>query len=525
MKVKARWGVLALGLGLGLTQYHHHSSRCGGTSIVHLFEWRWTDIAEECENYLAPNGIGAVQISPPSESVVVTEPWRPWWERYQPISYKLCSRSGTEQELRDMVCRCNKVGVKIYADVVINHMCASSAGEGRRSTCGSYFNASEKEFPSVPYSASHFNDDKCTTASGNIENYQDIYQVRDCRLVGLLDLAHHQEHVRERVASYLNTLLDMGVAGFRVDACKHMWPEDLKAIYGRLHNLNTKWFPEGSRPFIYQEVIDLGGEPITAREYSGLGRVTEFKYGAKLGSVIRQWNGDKLADLKSWGESGGLMPSERAVVFVDNHDNQRGHGAGGDSILTFWEPRMYKMAVAFMLAHPYGVTRLMSSYRWERALVDGKVGGSCQDQNDWMGPPSFADGSTRPVPINPDGSCGGGWVCEHRWPQIRDMVMFRNEVDGEPLTNWWDNGKDQIAFGRGGRGFIAINNDNCTLDAWLQTGMPAGSYCDVISGRRSAAGAGCTGRLITVGQDGRAHFSIKATEQDPIIAIHAGSKL
>lgn len=39
---------------------------------------------------------------------------------------------------------------------------------------------------------------------------------------------------------------------------------------------------------------------------------------------------------------------------------------------------MYKMAVAFMLAHPYGVTRLMSSYRWDRSLVEGRVGGSCQ---------------------------------------------------------------------------------------------------------------------------------------------------
>lgn len=52
------------------------------------------------------------------------------------------------------------------------------------------------------------------------------------------------------------------------------------------------------KPTVVIQVIDLGGEPITAREYSGLGRVTEFKYGAKLGSVIRRWNGDKLADLK-----------------------------------------------------------------------------------------------------------------------------------------------------------------------------------------------------------------------------------
>lgn len=46
------------------------------------------------------------------------------------------------------------------------------------------------------------------------------------------------------------------------------------------------------------QVIDLGGEPITSREYTSLGRVTEFKYGAKLGTVFRKWNGEKLAYTK-----------------------------------------------------------------------------------------------------------------------------------------------------------------------------------------------------------------------------------
>uniref|UniRef100_A0A4W5LSD6 Alpha-amylase n=1 Tax=Hucho hucho TaxID=62062 RepID=A0A4W5LSD6_9TELE len=525
VKAKLCGCLLALGLGVGLSQYQskshtkHHIQQDRST-IVHLFEWRWNDIAEECERYLGPNGFDGVQISPPSENVVVTKPWRPWWERYQPVSYNLCSRSGSQQELRDMVCRCNNVGVKIYADVVINHMCMSGAGEGvgrRRSTCGSYFNASKRKFPSVPYSASHFNDDKCTTSSRNIETYQDIYQVRNCRLLGLLDLAQDKEHVRERIVDYMNRLVDMGIAGFRVDACKHMWPEDLKNIYSRLHNLNTTWFTQGSRPLIYQEVIDLGGEPIKAAEYSGLGLVTEFKYGIMLGSVIRKWNQGKLSDLKACGESWDLLPSGEALVFVDNHDNQRGHGAGGASILTFWEPRMYKMAVAFMLAHPYGVKRVMSSYRWDQHVVDGK------DQNDWIGPPSFPDGSTKPVPIQPDGSCGEGWVCEHRWPTIRNMVMFRNVVDGEPLSNWWDNGGDQIAFGRGNQGFIVINNDNCSLDVMLYTGLHGGTYCDVISGQRS--GGLCSGKQVTVGGDGRAHFTISPSDPDPVIAIHTHSKL
>jgi len=52
----------------------------------------------------------------------------------------------------------------------------------------------------------------------------------------------------------MNDLIGMGVAGFRVDACKHMWPGDLKAIFESTNNLTF-----GGRPFIYQEVIDQGG--------------------------------------------------------------------------------------------------------------------------------------------------------------------------------------------------------------------------------------------------------------------------
>jgi len=79
-------------------------------------------------------------------------------------------------------------------------------------------------------------------------------QVRDCRLVSLLDLALEKDYVRGKVAEYMNKLIDMGVAGFRVDACKHMWPGDLSNIYGRLKSLNTTWFLPGTKPFIYQEV-------------------------------------------------------------------------------------------------------------------------------------------------------------------------------------------------------------------------------------------------------------------------------
>lgn len=71
----------------------------------------------------------------------------------------------------------------------------------------------------------------------------------------LLDLALEKDYVRSMVAEYLNYLIDIGVAGFRIDAAKHMWPGDIRAFLDKLHDLNTQWFTAGTKPFIYQEVI------------------------------------------------------------------------------------------------------------------------------------------------------------------------------------------------------------------------------------------------------------------------------
>jgi glycosidase len=38
----------------------------------------------------------------------------------------------------------------------------------------------------------------------------------------------------------MNRLIDIGVAGFRVDAAKHMWPNDLNTLIGKLKNLSPR---------------------------------------------------------------------------------------------------------------------------------------------------------------------------------------------------------------------------------------------------------------------------------------------
>ena len=39
--------------------------------IVHLFEWPWDSVANECTTVLGPKGFGGVQVSPPQEHVVL----------------------------------------------------------------------------------------------------------------------------------------------------------------------------------------------------------------------------------------------------------------------------------------------------------------------------------------------------------------------------------------------------------------------------------------------------------------------
>lgn len=133
---------------------------------------------------------------------------RPWYERYQPISYNIITRSGNESEFKDMVKRCNKVGVRIYVDAVINHMAADA--KPAYGTGGASAKPENLSYPAVPYSSKDFNHPVCT-----IQNYNNATEVRNCELSGLHDLDQNKRHVRNKIVEYFNKVIDLGVAGFR----------------------------------------------------------------------------------------------------------------------------------------------------------------------------------------------------------------------------------------------------------------------------------------------------------------------
>jgi alpha-amylase len=468
-----------------------------GDVMVHLFEWTWTDIASECEIVLGPAGFHAVQVSPPQEHSLT--PSRDWSERYQPVSYSIArSRSGTGAEFEDMVNRCRAVGVGIIVDAVINHMTNfPSPGTG---SAGTPYSKYDYPGPPLLYTQVDFH------APCAITNYQSAANVQDCELFSLPDLNTGSASVRRKIADYLLMLARLGVEGFRIDAAKHIQQVELDSI---IILVNTTLAGEGRPlPYFYLEVIAGGGEAIGERDYYGEGYssggaadITEFTF-VGVGDKFRPAPGQYAAQLNPTGMPGnqfsetawGIMPSDKAVVFLQNHDTQ--HTCDN---ISYRNGAAFRLANVWMLAQPYGYPSILSSYAF-----------SCGAGNS-MGPISDGDGWTLPVSCVTDwtawaSATPGQWLCEHRDPYIRAMVGFRRAVAGTAVANWWDNDLNAIAFSRGAVGFVAINREATTLSQTVTTGLPAGTYCDRLTGGR--VNGSCAGTALVVDAAGAVQLSL-----------------
>jgi alpha-amylase len=474
-----------------------------GDVFVHLFEWKWTDIASECETVLGPAGFHAVQVSPPQEHSIV--PARDWSQRYQPVSYSIeRSRSGSGAEFATMVSRCRAAGIGIIVDAVINHMTNfPSPGVGSNGTAYSKYSYPGLYTPADFHSPCALND------------HQRAANVQDCELFSLPDLHTGLPTVRQKIADYLTMLARLGVAGFRIDAAKHIQQVELDDIIDRVNQAATA--EQRPLPYVYLEVIGGAGEALSARDYFGEGYgsggaadITEFTF-VGVGNKFRGLGGERIAQLNPNGTPGnqfseaawGLIPSDKAVVFLQNHDTQHDCGIG------YRDGAIFRIANVWMLAQPYGYPTILSSYPF-----------ICPAGNS-MGPPSDAAGNTNDVTCAAsfETATPGQWVCEHRDPYILNMVAFRRVVAGTNVTQWWDNGANAIAFSRGDKGFVAINNETVSLAATVATGLPAGTYCDRLTG--GLAVTACAGTAVVVSQGGTVQLNLQPRTA---IAIDAATR-
>ena len=447
---------------------------------IQLFQLPWTTIAEECETTLGPNGFAWLLTSPPQEHILREE----WWASYQPVSYRLESRLGTRDEFADMIARCDAAGVAVIADAVINHMTGQdAAGTGSAGTAYEHY-----AYPGL-YDYEDFH--HCgLTADDDIADYDSREQVQTCELVNLADLDTAATRVRETIEGYLQDLLSLGVAGFRIDAAKHIAADDVAAIVGSL--------PEGTR--ILSEVIRGGGEPVQPEEYTALGEVFEFSYARDLGAqlVAGRIYDPELSDVRP-----GHVPAASALVFVDNHDTER-----GEASVTYRDGPLYLLANVLMLADDYGTPVVYSGY----AFADRDAGAPV----DAVG--HVTRTSCVAVSAPADTYVPGERTCVQAWTAVAGMLEWRAAVGEAPRRDGVAEA-DAYGFERDGRGVVAVNLGEAETTLRVPTSLPAGPYCDVVATGPSDGGSGCDDAVIDVA-DGFATFVLGPRTA---AAIHLGS--
>lgn len=410
------------------------------TVMIQLFQWNWNSIAEECERELGPMGISAVQVPPPQEHIV--SPGAPWWERYQPVSYRIHSRSGTREQFRSMVERCKKAGVDVYADVVLNHMTALSSGTGFAGTPFRHY-----EYESL-WATDSFH--RCGRNGNNgLVNFFDRFELQHCDLLGMADLDTGKRSVQKRLAQYLDDLLDLGVSGFRVDAAKHISPEDLLGIF--------RWVKRDHYRVL--ELILSPGEPVTSGEYQPVGDINNFAYAYGVGESFERFQMQRLVTMPR--DTG--IESDDAVVFLENHDLER--RPDSEPILSYrknspWFP----LAMTYLLTWPYGYPQLYSGTDFTNYDAGGPLdeGGFLQNS------------------LSSDGSCAAPFTCMHRLPWIKDLVKFRNRTDSQFVASRVVSGGDFLSFGRGKLGHVILNGGAEARYFELETDLTAGKYCNSV---------------------------------------------
>ena len=460
--------------------------------MANLFEWNWASVANECTTVLGPAGYGGVQVAPPQDSVKRQQlgdgsnvVLHPWWEVYQPVSYKLKSRMGSEAQFQAMVKTCRKAGVKVYVDAVINHM----TGQGNLSYGGVAYT---KYGYNGLYGPSNFHQypAQCPVASttgdraGTIADFNNVRQVRNCELSDLADLRTDTGYVRDTLATYLNKLIGYGVSGFRVDAAKHIGQPDLDAIYSRLHR--TK---DGDKPYWALEVFGGGPGILSPQAFTSSGKVLGLDADVQIESAFKSYNGSgntgSIATLKVFGAGSGLPPSNKTLTFVQNHDTER-----NGSALNYKDGATNVLANEFLLASGYGNPQVYSSFTW-----------NISDDS----PPSDANGL-----VTATDCTSAAWACVNRDQGVLGMVAWHNYAAKYARHRWYDDGENVIAFNRGNRAWVALNNGAAPKTINVQTGLPAGRYCDVIHGVKS--GGACSGPTIRVRASGRATVTLAAKD-------------
>ena len=482
---------------------------------------------------------------------------------------------GTAAELQTMINTCHAAGVRVYADVVTNQMAGGSGTSPNGATDGTsswtstppvYPNFSATDFhPACAISSADYNGGTIATpssptaaAASLLSNFATEYpggigqyDTQNCELEGMPDVATENPTTQAKIAAYVELLLGMGIDGFRLDAAKHQQEFAMAQIFAAANTVQALTL-EGEAPWVTQEVM-VDGESNPRSQFFPNGAVQEFQFSTLMMQALRGEYGASLSAIPTdmgtpgnWGGTWDFDASTGVQTLVDDWDTERNNGNSltasdfvtgdpNDSTTSY----MYDLANIFMLASPYGeMAQVQSGYRFIDnnaapagcAVPSGSSATVCTS--------AFIAGVAQVPTSRTTPKTGFDFI--HRWTDIANMVGFNIATHGTSMNTWTVGTNNQIAFSRAPSsdingngsvnvgtavGFVALNNDTAAWTTTFETGLPGGTYCNVVNGTLS--GGSCTADVVVVSANGNATVTVPAmgvpgVSAVPAIAIYVG---
>ncbi len=397
--------------------------------ILHAFDWPYAEISKNAQ---AINEIGyrSVLVSPPMKSFI-HENGTAWWQRYQPQDYRVIDNQlGNTHDFSAMITTLAKQGVRVYADVVFNHM-ANEADKRAdlhypsASDIKKYHDEKEKyqslllfgDLSKPLFREEHFID------AFRIEDWKDCWEVQNGRIAGDsgdpgLPTLKVCDYVIEQQQNYLKALKGLGVKGFRIDAAKHMTLEHLQRVWSKEITENMH---------IFGEIITDGG-------------TTKEEYQLFLQPYLEK------TDLGSYD-----FPLFNTIYEVFHKDG---------SMESLIDPYYFGQALYDFRAITFAITHDIPNNDVFQHLI-------LKEEEEWLAY-SYLLGRDGGVPLiytdlNPSGILASNgkprWIDLWKDPRMVKMIKFHNYLHGEPMLPILAD-KELLVFARGDKGIVAINKSD-----------------------------------------------------------------
>lgn len=429
----------------------HNPNHTNTESILHVWSWNFPTIADNMKQ-IADAGFTMIQTSP------VQECYNPdgsskkifddnvsegnWYYYYQPTDWKIGNQIvGSRDQMKVMMDSAAKYNIKVIVDVLPNH------------TAFDVDAVSEDFYKAVG------GRDKMFHSQGlqSVKDYNDRLQCTLWGSGGLPDVNTENPDFQKYYMEFVNDLLALGVRGFRYDTAKHIGvhsdPVDTASgvkendfwdvATGRKAVKGVRLAVPYDELFVYGEVLQDRNVP--EAEYAEYFGQTASGYGHVLREALEKGSINGM-DLVNWHHTSA---PEYLTTWVESHDTYA--NAHESAHLT---DEQIRAGWVFLTARQNGIP-----------LFFNRPMGSTRQQ--YWG----------------DNILGARGNDEFFHPEVIAVNKFRTAMDGQKEDLQFSDNGQVIVINRGNKGAAVININEASNFVNLPTGLPDGTYHDVVYGK------------------------------------------